>query len=158
MNSFLRFLQKLIATFLGLGFSPIAPGTIGSIGGLLFWYIFQLYCILPNITLLIFIIVFFVSGVYSSFKLEAIWGKDPSKIVVDEVVGMWISLFMLPFKWEIAIGAFILFRFFDIAKPLLIRKMENFKGGWGVMMDDVLAGLYSNLILQIINLSGIVKW
>ena len=62
---------------------------------------------------------------------------------------MWISMIFLPCKWEIYLVAFILFRLFDIFKPLYIRRMESIKNGWGVMLDDVLAGIYSNIILQI---------
>ena len=71
-------------------------------------------------------------------------------MVIDEVAGMWVSVLFLPQNLWLLIAGFILFRFFDIVKPLYIRRMEAFKGGWGVMLDDVLAGVYANIILQVI--------
>jgi phosphatidylglycerophosphatase A len=83
--------------------------------------------------------------------MEQEWGKDPSKIVIDEVVGMWISLWYIPSGWEYFVLAFVLFRLFDIYKPFFIKKVELLKGGWGVMMDDVLAGIYTNVVIQLAN-------
>jgi len=82
--------------------------------------------------------------------MEAKWGKDSYRIVIDEVAGMCLSLLFIPVRWQYMVIGLLLFRFFDIAKPLYIRKMEQLHGGWGVMMDDMLAGLYSNLALQVI--------
>ncbi len=85
-------------------------------------------------------------------KLESCWGEDPSRVVVDEMVGVWIPLLAVPdndrWYWYV-IAAFALFRIFDIVKPLGVRKMENFKGGVGVMMDDVLAGVYSFILIAV---------
>ena len=142
----------LIATGLGLGFSPIAPGTVGALGGCLIAYLLTQYTVFHVLVLASLIVLFFFLGVYSSNKLEPVWGKDPSKIVIDEVVGMWIALLMIPSGWIYSVAAFILFRFFDIYKPLFINKMENLKGGWGIMMDDVLAGIYANVIIQLFSL------
>jgi phosphatidylglycerophosphatase A len=89
-------------------------------------------------------------GVYSSGKVEPEWGKDSYRVVIDEVAGMCITLLFVPVRWPYLLAGLLLFRFFDIAKPLFIRKMENLKGGWGVIMDDVLAGVYANLLLQLI--------
>ncbi len=134
---------------MGLGFSPIAPGTAGALGGCLIACLLQQYTpfLLPSLIFLI--VLFFFLGVYSSGKLEKEWGKDPSKVVIDEVVGMWIALLMIPSGWMYTLAAFILFRFFDIYKPLFIRKAENLKGGWGIMMDDVVAGIYANVLIQL---------
>jgi phosphatidylglycerophosphatase A len=82
--------------------------------------------------------------------MERRWGKDNFRIVIDEVVGMLCTLLFVPLRWPFILTGLVLFRFFDIAKPLYIRNMEDLKGGWGVMMDDVLAGLYSNLLLQVL--------
>ena len=82
--------------------------------------------------------------------MEALWGKDSYRVVIDEVAGMCLTLLFVPVRWQYVLIGLLLFRFFDIAKPLYIRKMEALDGGWGVMMDDVLAGAYSNLILQLI--------
>lgn len=139
----------LIATGLGLGFSPIAPGTVGSLGGCLIAVLINHYSAFPNGVLAFLIILFLFLGVDSSNKLETIWGKDPSRIVIDEVVGIWISMFMLPAGWIYTVAAIVLFRFFDIYKPLFIRKLESIDGGWGIMLDDVLAGIYANIVIQL---------
>ena len=96
------------------------------------------------------VIVFTFAGIWAADKLETYWGEDPSRVVVDEMVGVWIPLLAVPNddKWFwYVIAAFALFRIFDIAKPLGIRRMESLKGGVGVMMDDVLAGVYSFILL-----------
>ena len=140
---------KLIATGLGLGYIPKAPGTMGALGGCLVAILLQQYTAWPNELLALLIAIFFLAGVYCSNKLEPSWGKDPSKIVIDEIVGMWIALWALPSEWYCTIAAFVLFRFFDIYKPLFIKKTESLKGGWGIMMDDVLAGVYTNIVIQL---------
>lgn len=92
--------------------------------------------------------LFTVMGVWATNRLEPFWGEDPSRVVVDEMVGVWIALLAAPSGnvWY-ALGAFALFRLFDIFKPLGIRRMESFPGGIGVMMDDILAGIYSFVVL-----------
>jgi phosphatidylglycerophosphatase A len=89
-------------------------------------------------------------GIFSAGKVEAEWGTDSYRVVIDEVVGMGITLLFVPVRWPYLLIGLLLFRFFDIVKPLYIRKMENLDGGWGVMMDDVLAGVYANLLLQLV--------
>jgi len=143
-------INKIIATGFGSGYSPIAPGTAGALLAIVIWFIFSIlvpYEFMYIITLLL-IITFIILGTYSANAVEAIWGKDPSRVVVDEMVGVWIPLLIVPERnaWFV-LAAFVLFRLFDIFKPLGIRKMENFKGGIGVMMDDILAGIYSFIIL-----------
>jgi phosphatidylglycerophosphatase A len=86
---------------------------------------------------------------------ESMWGKDSNKIVIDEVAGMMITLLFIPVQFKFVLAGLVLFRFFDIAKPLFIKKMELLPEGWGVMADDVLAGLYANILLQIIVFFGI---
>ncbi len=147
-------LHKFLATGFGSGYAPIAPGTAGSLVAVVLFYLYWQCGLfsyqeiqLINLGLAL---VFLFLGVWSSNVLESEWGKDPSKIVVDEMVGIWISLLWIPLGIWWLLAAFVLFRFFDILKPLGIRKMENLKGGWGVMMDDVLAGIYTNIVLQIV--------
>jgi phosphatidylglycerophosphatase A len=89
-------------------------------------------------------------GVWAGNKVEPEWGKDSYRVVIDEVAGMFISVLFVPVVWKWLLIGFVLFRFFDIAKPFFIRRMEALKGGWGVMFDDVLAGIYANVVLQII--------
>jgi phosphatidylglycerophosphatase A len=91
-----------------------------------------------------------VLGVWSGNVVEAMWGKDSNKIVIDEVAGMMITLLFIPVQFKFVLAGLVLFRFFDIAKPLFIKKMELLPEGWGVMADDVLAGLYANILLEII--------
>ena len=140
---------KLIVSGFGLGFIPLAPGTMGAIGAMVPAMLILRYAQFPYLIIGSLVLVFTILGVIGSNKLQSQWGKDPSRIVVDEMVGMWISLLWVGTGWIPLLSAFILFRFFDIAKPLGIRKTEQLPGGLGVMTDDILAGIYANLLLQI---------
>lgn len=149
------FLPALIGSGFGSGFCPFAPGTAGALLATLIWI--ALYFVLPFSVLLwttaALILVFTFAGIWAANKLEPYWGEDPSRVVVDEMVGVWIPLLVVAndANWVLnTIAAFCLFRMFDILKPLGIRKMEDFKGGVGVMMDDVLAGVYSLIMLAIL--------
>ena len=136
---------QFAATFFYLGKFPFAPGSWGSLGALILWIF------LPSSYLLqmIMIIILFSIGVISSKKMAAAMDDhDPSEVVIDEAVGMWIALFMLPHSIAIYSMAFILFRIFDIFKPSFIYRVQNLPGGWGIMMDDVLAGIIAWLICQ----------
>ena len=141
----------IIASGFGSGFSPFAPRTAGALVAVFIWTV--LFYVIPfNILLVVtslLIVLFTAAGIWSADKLESEWGKDPSKVVVDEMVGVWIALLAVPVGnvWYI-LFAFLLFRFFDIFKPLGIRKMEQLEGGIGVMADDILAGIYSFLLLM----------
>ena len=137
----------IIASGFGSGFSPFAPGTAGVIIWTVLFYVIPFNILLVVTSLLI--VLFTAAGIWSADKLESEWGKDPSKVVVDEMVGVWIALLAVPVGnvWYI-LFAFLLFRFFDIFKPLGIRKMEQLEGGIGVMADDILAGIYSFLLLM----------
>ena len=145
--------HKIIATGFGSGYFPKAPGTAGAVLATLIWLGLSLkYSSSTLFIITAFLIVLFtILGVWSSGIMEAYWGKDPSKVVVDEIVGVWIPLLAVnnnnDYYIYYAVGALILFRLFDIFKPLGIKKMENFKGGWGIMFDDILAGIYSLLVL-----------
>lgn len=144
------FLPVLIATGFGTGFSPFAPGTAGALLATIIW--FGLSIIVSEVCLLwltvALVLLFTIAGIWAANRLEPYWGEDPSRVVVDEMVGVWIALLAAPAGdiWY-ALGAFALFRLFDIFKPLGIRRMESFPGGIGVMMDDILAGIYSFAIL-----------
>ncbi|MEM6964943.1 MAG: phosphatidylglycerophosphatase A [Bacteroidota bacterium] len=143
----------MIATTFGAGYAPVAPGTAGALVGIVLLgaikYFFPHLEYFSYELLLLIVIVTFL-GVWSTDALESVWGKDPSRVVVDELVGVWIALLWIPITWQNLLAGFILFRFFDIAKPLYIRRLEKINGGWGVMLDDVLAGIYANIILQIV--------
>jgi len=146
-------LHILISTGFGSGYFPIAPGTAGAVLATLMWL--GLSLLLTSFHLLaatgLLIVLFTFLGVWSSGIMEAYWGKDPSKVVVDEMVGVWIPLLAVNNESNhyvyYALAALLLFRLFDIFKPLGIRKMEAIRGGWGIMLDDILAGVYSLLIL-----------
>lgn len=150
----MKFIYKLLATALGVGYSPFAPGTAGAIiGCAALWLLEKYYLISTTTTPFLFIsliVVTIIMGIIATDKLEPEWGKDPSKVVLDEVIGMWITMMFVQFTWLNVLIGFVLFRFFDIAKPLGIRKLEKLKGGVGVMADDMLAGIYANIVLQII--------
>ena len=148
-----RNLSKFIDTFGGVGLFPIAPGTIGSIAGLgVLWAISfvasDYYQIFLQILLLITLIPI---GVVASSAYEKHFNKiDPKEVVIDEVVGILITLFALPFTWFHVIAGFVLFRFFDILKPFPIGKLQDIKGGWGIMADDIAAVIVSAAILRIL--------
>jgi phosphatidylglycerophosphatase A len=141
-------LALLISTCLGIGYTPKGGGTLASAICCLIWYFTGSGGNPGAYGPLLATFLLLVAGIWSSGKMEEKWGKDSYRIVIDEVAGMCITLLFVPVKWQYMIAGLLLFRFFDIAKPLYIRRMENLKGGWGVMMDDTLAGIYSNLILQ----------
>ncbi|HWK07260.1 MAG TPA: phosphatidylglycerophosphatase A [Puia sp.] len=150
-------IHRLISTCLGIGYTPKGGGTVAAIVCCIAWYFTRTGGSGGNYDStfgpLLATASIFAIGVWSANKVEAYWGKDSSKVVIDEVAGMCLTLLFIPVRWQYILCGLILFRFFDIAKPLGIRKMEELKGGWGVMMDDMLAGLYSNIVLQVIVLS-----
>ncbi len=139
----------IIASGFGTGFSPFAPGTAGAILATIIWIVlsFVTPSYLVPITAIL-IVIFGFLGIWSANVLSPQWGKDPSRVVVDEMVGVWIPLLAVSDgNIYYALAALVLFRLFDIFKPLGIRRMEDLKGGVGVMMDDVLAGVYSFIVL-----------
>ena len=148
------FFHKLVASGFGTGYSPVAPGTCGAVLALLIWWGYAIFIDQQDFLRLItmgLVFLFTILGVWSSNVAERYWGKDPSRVVVDEMVGTWITLLAVPDKthWGYAISALILFRFFDIIKPLGIRKMEKLPAGYGIMGDDILAGIYGFIVLSI---------
>ncbi|MCD8388366.1 MAG: phosphatidylglycerophosphatase A [Bacteroidales bacterium] len=152
----LGWVPKLLATSFGFGFLPYAPGTWGSIFGIILWLPLYLWCHQPLIfwVTLAATVVYFIAGTWASNKAEEVWGHDPVVACADETVGQWISLLPLSgvavSPWWLIVVSLCLFRFFDIYKPLGIREMEKLPGGYGMMADDVLAGIYSAIILVII--------
>ena len=137
-----------IATGFYLGKIPFAPGTFGSIPGLL---IAVMLSFLNFSRAAFFLALFILAAVWISGKAESILkAKDPGQIVIDEMAGMGVALLGIPFNLHTAVWGFILFRFFDILKPFPIKRIEKtLSGGAGIVMDDVLAGLFSNAILRI---------
>lgn len=145
-------LKELLFTGFYSGYSPIAPGTVGTVVAMVIYFIeyliFKESCWISNCIIVAILI-------YPSIKLtddgELFFGvKDPSQIVLDEFVGYWISLLFFPFSIRIAIIAFILFRILDIIKPFPARRLQDLNGGLGIMIDDIIAGVYTNLTILLI--------
>lgn len=143
----LRSPALLFVTGFGSGLAPRAPGTAGSLLALV---LFVPLSLLPVWAYALVIAVTLVAGIVVSGRVAADMGiKDPSMIVIDEFVGLWIALFLLPNGWFWALAGFALFRFFDILKPWPISLCdEQLGGGLGIMMDDVVAGFFAFLVVQ----------
>jgi phosphatidylglycerophosphatase A len=156
MNRFYKFM----GSGFGAGWLPVAPGTWGAAVAVLplFFFtkidpsVFSTFQPFFTLVLTVFIVIFTWIGVKAVDFLQEEWGDDPKQVVIDEMIGVWIAILGLSLTVPNLILGFILFRFFDIAKPLGIRQLERIKGGWGVMLDDVLAGVYANIVLQVLNL------
>ena len=140
---------KLLATCLGIGYIQKGAGTVAALFCCAIWY-FARIDQTTGFQQSIQIVVLFFLGVWSSSQLEKVWGHDSNRIVIDELMGMSVALFLVPFSWINFAVAFVLFRFFDIVKPFFIRRVEAVPSGWGVMLDDFLAGIYSALILHLL--------
>jgi phosphatidylglycerophosphatase A len=135
-----------LATVLGVGYVPVASGTFGSAAGLLVW------AVLPasNVVRAIAVFAVFVVGSWSGGVAERYFGRtDPGQVVIDEVLGMMMTLFWNPVGWRGVIAAFLLFRIADIIKPFPANRLEHLPGGLGIMADDAMAAIYANLALQI---------
>ena len=140
-----------LATGFYAGYLPYAPGTIGSLIGV------GLFLIINSLSPVYYLIVFFLLfslGVYISDRAEALFARnDPSQIIFDEIAGLLVAMALIPNGIGWIIAGFFLFRFFDIFKPYPIRDIEKkFNGGFGIMLDDVAAGIYTNILLQAVRL------
>ena len=145
----MKYFILLLATGFGVGYSPIAPGTLGTLVAILIYYFLsKISSPLYEITL----IGFFFLSVWVSENGERFLGKkDDQRIVIDEIIGFLITMLWVPKTIRFVIIGFLLFRFFDILKPFPIRRFEKgFKGGFGVVLDDVVAGVYANIVLRLI--------
>lgn len=141
-------LHEILSSFFGIGYIRKGGGTVAAIVTALIWYV---AVAVPDSGIAIgAVLLVIVYGIWAGNVVEKKWGKDSSKVVIDEVAGMLIALLFIPVTVVNVFVALVLFRFFDILKPLLIRRLEKLPGGWGVMGDDVLAGIYSNIVLQVL--------
>ena len=146
----------VLSTGLMTGFIPVAPGTAGALAALGIWYLMYLYLTPTVLTIatLTLIVITTAVGVWTSNVMERYWGKDPRSVNIDEFVGTWIPLLVAPcghHTWLLAITGFVLFRVIDIVKPLGCRAVDTrCPGGWGVMLDDVLAGFYALLLTYLL--------
>ena len=143
-----------VATAGGVGYFPVAPGTAGSLLGVGIVLAFSLLPVAPawrSVAGALAAIILMVLGAAAASKAETFFGRvDPGQVVIDEVVGQMIALVAWPVAgWKTYVAGFILFRFFDIVKPFPARRCERIAGGWGIMLDDVVAGAYSLLVLLV---------
>lgn len=137
---------KIFASGLFTGYSPIASGTVASALATAIYFIpgFEHpFSIIPASFLT------FILGAKAAEIMEERFGHDPAEVTIDEVLGMWISLMFLPKSVGIAILAFLVFRALDIVKPWPARKFDSIPGGLGIMLDDVVAGFYTNLLMHL---------
>jgi len=145
----LKKLALFLATGMYIGYSPVAPGTLGSLLGVIICFFLSLGN--PSLYGIALFLSFSAALWAASIAKEHFGKKDPSQIVCDEVIGNMVALFLIPFTSLNVIIVFLLFRFFDIVKPVPIgiidRKIE---GGFGIVFDDIAAGIYANVVFRII--------
>jgi phosphatidylglycerophosphatase A len=154
-GAYLNLFVLILAAGLGAGFSPIIPGTAGTVVAVpIYYFLFRISSPVYEITLL----AFFFLSVYVSEKAQQHWGKkDDRRIVIDEIMGFLITMLWVPSTPFTIISGFILFRIFDILKPFPIRRLEDVKGGYGVVLDDVLAGVYANIVLHLMQVLMVLR-
>lgn len=143
----INFFEKFIGSGFYTGYFPIASGTVGSAAAILIYLIpgFEnFYIIIPAAILMA------VYGIYIGTKFEKKYGKDPAQCTIDEVVGTWISLIALPKTFWVILVSFLLWRILDIIKPPPARNLERLNGGLGIMIDDVVSGIYTLLIMHLV--------
>jgi phosphatidylglycerophosphatase A len=146
-----------VATFFGIGYLKPGPGTWGSVAAVLLW---AALCFSRHpepraqfVVLLVWIVLAIVPGVPAATIVEREFGRtDPGFVVIDEVIGQWIALLGSPFDWRHGLIALVLFRLFDITKPFPVRQLERLPGGWGIIFDDVAAGLYALGVASLLRL------
>ena len=147
------FLVKCVASGFFVGYVPFAQGTFGSLRVPL------LYLVIPgtwfvrfpgeiSLALLVISLILYFLGVWVSSECETVWGHDPGRVVIDEIAGMFVTLLFMPLTAATVWSGFFLFRVFDVAKPPPVRWSEQLPRGWGVMSDDVVAGIYANIVLR----------
>ncbi|TDI98052.1 MAG: phosphatidylglycerophosphatase A [Deltaproteobacteria bacterium] len=141
-------LIRLYVTFFFLGNSPLAPGTAGTLGAILLFF-FLTFVSFP-IYIVFLLILTALSIFMASLAVKIYNSKDPGQIVIDEVCGYLFTMVLIPFSWGYVITGFLLFRILDILKPYPIRNIEKLRDGYGIVLDDVLAGVYANILMQII--------
>ncbi len=152
-------LIKILAGFFGLGYSPVAPGTVGAAGGVGAYFLLRHF--FPGFVpesgeelragYLLFLAGFFLAGAWLATRAEKEWRqRDDPRIVIDEAFSVFITFFALPVTPAILAAGFVINRFFDVAKPFPIRRLEKVPAGWGVMLDDLMAGIYSRIVLALL--------
>jgi phosphatidylglycerophosphatase A len=133
------------------GRSPVAPGTAGTLLGVL---VYAVASGLSLVSYLLLCVVLVLLGIWAAGRAETLLGgKDDPRIVIDEVAGYLVAMILIPSGWAFAVAGFFLFRFFDIVKPFPLDRLQRLKGGLGVMIDDLGAAVYTNIVLRIISWS-----
>ena len=140
---------KIIASVLGIGFIGKGGGTVAALCYCIAWLLFPAGYSTTAWQVIITLFTIAV-GILSSNAVHGAWGKDNSKVVIDEVAGMAITLLYIPQNLGYMTAGLVSFRFFDIVKPLGIKRLEQWPKGWGVMADDVLAGIYALIVIQLL--------
>jgi phosphatidylglycerophosphatase A len=146
----MRRLAVFVCSFGYVGFFPVAPGTAGSAAGLVLWWLCRHFEI-PYLELSLIVALFVLGVAFGGATERALGSVDPGPVVIDEVMGMLITLFLIPVNGVgLALG-FVLFRLFDIVKPFPARRLEHLPGGLGMMSDDAMAAVYANLALRAVD-------
>ena len=142
-------LAVFLATAGYCGYFPIAPGTVGSAAGLIV-YLLVWWTKSPIVEVALIVAVF-AAGTWAATHAERFFGGiDPGPVVIDEVLGMLVTLAFIPAGWSAVLVGFFLFRVFDVVKPYPANRLEKFHGGFGIMADDAMAGIYANLSLRLL--------
>jgi phosphatidylglycerophosphatase A len=146
-----------VATFFGAGMGKPGPGTWGSVAAFLLWSLFAIVLHTNPQTVLILLVVGIIISITLGVPAATIAAResgrhDPGFVVIDEVAGQWITLLFCPADWRHGVIALILFRLFDITKPFPVRRLERLPGGWGIVFDDVAAGLYALGVASLLRL------
>jgi phosphatidylglycerophosphatase A len=147
-------LKIVLGSGLGSGYLPMAPGTWGSLPPLVISWLLSAH--FGWVAIITSVLIFSLITLWVSPYLEEIWGEDPGKLVMDEWAGQSLVFLFIPLSGDLSadilvlISAFILFRFFDILKPLGVRYLQKYPSGWGILLDDLLAGLYALISLNIL--------
>lgn len=137
-----------VATVAGTGYAPIAPGTFGALVGIVSFWPLARHSVTIQCVAALALVIF---SIWASDRVSRSVGlKDPSIVVVDEVVGMWVTLIGIPFQPLALLIGFLVFRLFDIIKPPPAAQFEKLRGGWGIVLDDVMAGVYANLVVRVV--------
>ena len=152
-----KYLIRFVSDFFYVGNVPFAPGTFGTAAAVLPVYVLSLFFYWKICAFFLLIVCFF-AGRYASKAIENEYGvKDPSHIVIDEAVGFYTGmLFLSAFNMKGIIALFLLFRFFDITKLFPIKYVEKYGNGWGVMLDDIIAGIYSGFVVLLLKFGGVL--
>ena len=145
--------STLVATFFGVGRLRPGPGTWGSAAALLIWATVARWTVVDMqwVVLVGLALLAIAAGIPAATRLARAWQqKDPQSVVIDEVAGQWITMLFVPVSWKTLLVGFILFRAFDILKPPPVRQLERLPEGTGIVLDDIAAGLYALLVMQLI--------